>query len=247
MSEFQDPRELSDDARATAMAAERKRHRPALLAFWGIAAIVTLAHGWRVFTIPERSLAEVGLLSATALIPRIVAENPLSLLTHMLVHTGWLHLGMNVALFVMLAAPLALRAGPGLAGAARIVLLTLLSGLGGAAGVIALDPQSKTAVVGFSGAVCGAAAAFLLSQRETWREALTDRRILMQGAVFLLLAVGVPAANDGLKIAWEMHLGGFFTGLAAWIVLAPRPPHRPASEGHEAALQGHDGRPGPWG
>jgi membrane associated rhomboid family serine protease len=47
-------------------------------------------------------------------------------------------------------------------------------------------------------------------------QALTDRRILTAvagwTALNLLAALGTEAVIDDIRIAWEAHLGGFFTG-----------------------------------
>ena len=60
------------------------------------------------------------------------------------------------------------------------------------------------------------------------RASLADRRILMVTAVWILLnlafALAAPALLEGRNIAWEAHLGGFFTGLVTFGLFDRDPP-----------------------
>jgi membrane associated rhomboid family serine protease len=59
-------------------------------------------------------------------------------------------------------------------------------------------------------------------------ETLTDRRILIVigawTALNIVAAVAVPAILEGVSIAWEAHLGGFFTGLLTFGLFDPPGP-----------------------
>jgi membrane associated rhomboid family serine protease len=63
--------------------------------------------------------------------------------------------------------------------------------------------------------------AALLSLRDT----LTDRRMLIGIGVWVVLNVvaglALPSILDGVSIAWEAHLGGFFTGLLTFGLFDP--------------------------
>lgn len=188
--------------------------------------LVVAGHVFRVATAPANSWAEQVFFVQYALIPVLALDNPFALISHMFVHGGWLHLGLNIAFFIMLGLVVARRLGDGVAAAAAMLVLTLFSGLGGAALVILVNPESQDAVVGFSGAVCGVAAAYLLSRYEDWRQSLADRRVRI--SMFWSLAINVGAAwaatqSGWIAISWEAHLGGFIAGGLGWTVLAPKP------------------------
>jgi membrane associated rhomboid family serine protease len=63
--------------------------------------------------------------------------------------------------------------------------------------------------------------------------ALTNRRIVIAIAVWTLLNVlaawGAQAILQEMKIAWEAHLGGFFTGLLTFGLFDPKAPVHPDS------------------
>lgn len=201
--------------------------RAASTVVWGIAALLVCVHGYRTFTIPAGSWQDAEYIVRFALIPLYVPENPIALITHMGVHGGWLHLAMNVAFFLMLGLVVARRLGSDAWAWVKILTLTSASGLGGAAGVMLINPESEVATVGFSGAVCGIAAVFLLSQRLDWRDALRDRSVQSAALWFLALNVGAAwAVSTGglISISWEAHLGGFIAGAVCWMALAPRVP-----------------------
>ncbi len=199
---------------------------PASLVVLAFFLAVVGAHLYRNGTAPEGSFAEQAFFIHYALIPAIAGQNPIALLSHMFVHGGWLHLGLNVAFYLMLGLVVARRLGADLAAAAGMLFITVFSGLGGAAAVLMINPNSTDAVVGFSGAVCGIAAAFLLSQHQDWRRSLADRRVRASAFWFLMMnvvAAWVATASGAVAISWEAHLGGFIAGGLAWVWAAPRP------------------------
>jgi membrane associated rhomboid family serine protease len=59
-------------------------------------------------------------------------------------------------------------------------------------------------------------------------DTLTNRRILIGIVAWTLLnvvvALAAPTLFEGRKIAWEAHLGGFFTGLLTFGLFEPPPP-----------------------
>jgi membrane associated rhomboid family serine protease len=160
--------------------------------------------------------------------------------THIFVHGDFMHLAINSAWLLAIGTPVARRLGT-----VRFLAFFLLCGIGGA---LLFLPFNAAPMVGASGAISGlmggalrflfvpltdgepgplagkARSADLLSLYDT----LTDRRILIGIGAWTVLnivaALAAPALLEGVNIAWEAHLGGFFTGLLAIGLFEPRPP-----------------------
>ena len=149
-------------------------------------------------------------------------------LSHVFVHADFLHLAVNSAWFLAFGTAVARRLGT-----VRFLAFFFLCGVGGA---LLFLPFNGAPMVGASGAISGLMGAtmrFLFVPQSSdpaeapvddgrpgllsLRASLADRRILMAIAGWTLLnvifAVAGPALLEGRKIAWEAHLGGFFTGL----------------------------------
>jgi membrane associated rhomboid family serine protease len=147
--------------------------------------------------------------------------------THVLLHGNLAHLLVNTAWFLAFATPVARRIGT-----LRFLALFLLCGIGGA---LLFVPFNAAPMVGASGAISGlmgAALRFLFLPMKDGDadalagetrpplvpllQALTDRRIVAAVAGWTLLNVlaarGAEVILDDISIAWEAHLGGFFTG-----------------------------------
>jgi membrane associated rhomboid family serine protease len=147
--------------------------------------------------------------------------------THIFLHGNLAHLFINTAWFLAFATPVARRIGT-----LRFLALFLLCGIGGA---LLFLPFSAAPMVGASGAISGlmgAALRFLFLPMNDGdadamagetrppllplSQALTDRRILVAvagwTALNVLAARGAELILDDMSIAWEAHLGGFFTG-----------------------------------
>jgi membrane associated rhomboid family serine protease len=157
-----------------------------------------------------------------------------SFLTYATVHGGLFHLAINSAWLLAFGAIVANRTGP-----MRFFLFFAVCAVAGAVAFLIFNPGLMAPMVGASGAISGLMGAtmrFLFSAVGTdglraLREdpqrvplmplgrALTDRRVLLVTGAFLaanLLAVfglgGVAAGG----IAWQAHLGGYFTGLLCY-------------------------------
>jgi len=154
-----------------------------------------------------------------------------SFLTHTLVHGDWVHLGLNAAWLIAFGGAVANRVGT-----VRFFLLFGFCAIAGAASFLAVNPGLMMPMVGASGAISGLMGATmrflfpaidsegLAALRENPRSvplmplavALTDRRVVLVTAVFLLaniLAVlGLGSVGES-GIAWEAHIGGYFAGL----------------------------------
>jgi membrane associated rhomboid family serine protease len=142
------------------------------------------------------------------------------LLGHVFLHAGWLHLGMNMLVFMQAAPFVASRLGAG-----RFLALFFGSAVGAAIAYIVINAHAETPAVGASGAVCGVFGAYFLSVRRSWREALADPQVRNAGFSFLFINVflaGLASVSGFLPIAWEAHLGGFVAGGALYPLLARR-------------------------
>jgi membrane associated rhomboid family serine protease len=159
--------------------------------------------------------------------------------THIFVHGDLMHLAINSAWFLAMGTPVARRLGT-----VRFLAFFLLCGIGGA---LLFLPFNTAPMVGASGAISGlmggglrflfgpltdgqpeplaskVGRAALLSLYDT----LTDRRILIAigawTALNVVAALAAPAIFEGANIAWEAHLGGFFTGLLTVGLFDPAP------------------------
>jgi membrane associated rhomboid family serine protease len=148
-----------------------------------------------------------------------------SLVTFAFLHGDWVHLIFNSLWFLIFATAVARRIGT-----ARFLTLSLLASLGAAATHLVFHWGSDVPVVGASGAVSGlmgAAFRFIfIDPRSTpvWppeRLSLFSRPVLLVSAVWVVLNVvlgitGFAPEGFGRMIAWEAHLGGYFTGLLAF-------------------------------
>jgi membrane associated rhomboid family serine protease len=162
-------------------------------------------------------------------------------LTHIFVHGDWVHLGINAAWLFAFGTPVARRLGW-----ARFLAFFLLCGIGGALLFLALNWAPMVSMVGASGAISGlmgAALRFLFlpllehdfealaGERRpalvSLRATFTNRRILIAIAAWTVLnavaAMAGPTLLEGRNIAWEAHLGGFFTGLLTFGLFDTRP------------------------
>jgi membrane associated rhomboid family serine protease len=139
---------------------------------------------------------------------------------HVLLHGGIFHLTINMMVFLQAAPFVAVRLG-----AARFLLVFMVSALGGALAYIGINPHSDMPAVGASGAICGVFAAYFLAVRPTPAAALADPAVRNAMASFLginVVLMGVLAALHILPIAWEAHLGGFIGGALTYLFAAPR-------------------------
>jgi membrane associated rhomboid family serine protease len=154
----------------------------------------------------------------------------LSLITHMFLHAGWLHLLGNM-LILYLAGPFIedVWGRPIYAG------FYLVSGLAAALCFVALNPSSEIPMVGASGAIAGVMGAFLVRYRTThirffymvgffWRGTFAAPAWIMLPLwfgqqVFLFLLTRSLSAGAGGGVAYMAHIGGFGFGFAAALLM----------------------------
>lgn len=146
--------------------------------------------------------------------PFIAEAQPHRFLSAAFLHSGFLHLAVNMYALWIVGSVLE----PAL-GRWRFTVLYVLSALGGSIGVLLLASPTQaswyTGVVGASGAVFGLFAAIGLVLRRLGRDATQILVLLLINAV---LGFVIPG------ISWQAHLGGLITGavLATAFVHAPR-------------------------
>jgi membrane associated rhomboid family serine protease len=209
----------------------RLRDQPAVVLC--LAAAIAVAHLVRLL-LPGRVQDEA--LAALAVIPaRFDALSPYAfahpwetlgpLFGHVFLHAGFLHLLMNLFVFIQFGGALAWRLDQRGDGVWRFLVLFFGCAAASAVCFILLNRGSETPALGASGAICGMFAGYLLAAPAVWSDAFRDPRVLRAGFWFLLVNVGLAAAARAtgiLPIAWEAHLGGFLGGLVLYPFVAPK-------------------------
>lgn len=210
--------------------AERRWSRPAVSAVSDGRPLVTYsiiavtAFVFVVTLIPGFGRVVESLLSfyAPAIYPQISGVfQPWRVLTVVLVHDGFWHIGLN-----MLALWFIGRSLEPLLGRVRFLLLYVLSALGGSVAVALLAPN--VAVVGASGAIFGLFGALLVIGRHIGANIrMIAILIAVNFALPFVLAI-VSAAGTGsfanalaaIQISWQSHLGGLIVGAAVGFIYA---------------------------
>lgn len=148
--------------------------------------------------------------------PNYPAQPWLMFFTYGFLHSGWLHLMVNMITLGSVAPIVLDRVGHWKAG-----LIYALAILGGAVG-FALLSDSIRPMVGASGALFGLVGAILAWEyvdRFTFRAKMWP--VLRAIGFLILLNVVLYFAMDRL-LAWEAHLGGFLAGWIAALLVDPR-------------------------
>jgi membrane associated rhomboid family serine protease len=132
-----------------------------------------------------------------------------------LVHSGMIHLGFNMLIFVWCG-----MAVERVLGALGLVALYLVGAFAAALAQWGVDPTSTVPMVGASGAISAVIGAFALSfgrPRRFTSSVAANRWInalwLMVAWVVLQLMMGWLAGGQGYLLATPAHVGGFAVGL----------------------------------
>jgi len=132
-----------------------------------------------------------------------------------LVHSGLVHLGFNLLIFVWCGA-----AVERVLGKTGLIVLYLVGAYAAAAAQWAADPSGTVPMVGASGAISAAIGAFALSFGRAKRitgSAVVNRWInaawLLAAWIVLQLMMGWLAGGQGYLLATPAHVGGFAAGL----------------------------------
>lgn len=143
----------------------------------------------------------------------------LPLITHMFLHSGWLHLIGNMWMLWIFGDNVEDIMGP-----LRFFIFYILCGLGALGAHMVLSPQSTIPVVGASGAIAGVMGAYFFLYPQA--KVVTFIPILIIPFVFeisaffflgawLLLQIlsGLTHPDGGGGVAWWAHIGGFLVGM----------------------------------
>jgi membrane associated rhomboid family serine protease len=159
-------------------------------------------------------------------IPQSPVPEPLTFVTYMFLHAGWIHLISNM-LFLWVFADNVEDAF----GYFAFTLFYLLCGMTGALAHVMMTPDSPAPLIGASGAVSGIIGAYVLlyPKARIWillfyRIPLRISAIWVLGGWFLLQVFSVLTAgtDSDVQVAWWAHIGGFFAGLVITLVLRSR-------------------------
>ncbi len=195
--------------------AERPRREPAINAPWALTSLLALmigAHGLRLAL--GVSVDRFAFSSAD-----MAGGRWGHLISYQFVHGSWAHVLMNAAFSLAFGAPVARLFGGGWRGPALFYLFFLACGAIAALAFGALFGQGVWELVGASGAASGlmGAAARLMDQRGRLGSPFGRTAIAMTVSwivINLILGLsGLTPGAEGVPVAWQAHIIGFFAGL----------------------------------
>ncbi|MDY0008226.1 MAG: rhomboid family intramembrane serine protease [Bdellovibrionales bacterium] len=135
--------------------------------------------------------------------------------THMFLHGGWLHIGVNIGMLMAFGSALERTIG-----IKRTALIFFLSGALGAGLHFAVMPQDPAPLIGASGGISGLFGGMLILM---FRSGLLGGEGYRRLIFLIVLWIGISLAfgfagmpgTEG-KVAWTAHVGGFIAGLALY-------------------------------
>lgn len=140
---------------------------------------------------------------------------PLTLITSMFLHGGFLHLFFNMLYLWIFGNNIEDFLGP-----IRFIIFYLLSGLGASLTHIIFNPNSQVPMIGASGAIAGVLGAYLIlypgARVLTFVFLFFIIRIIPIPAAFVLglwFLLQVMNVGIGGGVAWFAHIGGFLIGI----------------------------------
>jgi membrane associated rhomboid family serine protease len=196
-------------------------------------------------TLTERELFRFFFDWGTVPIEVSRGDDLFSLLTSMFLHGGWLHIAGNMLFLWVFGDNVEDTMGH-----ARYLVFYLLCGLGASGLQVLVDPDSRTPMIGASGAISGVLAAYLVLYPHG-----RIRTLLLIGIpIFVLIpawsmigywiliqfingfaTLGVETAETGDSVAYFAHIGGFIAGaVLVWFFR-----DKEIQERHQAARAGH--------
>ena len=141
---------------------------------------------------------------------------------HAFLHGGWGHLIMNVLWLVIGGKVISQYLDQ-----KRFVIFFFVTAICGAIASTLINWSEEMVLMGASGVVfgiLGAGAWFWVGHvRDSAKERLKKIAIYIAIMMLLNLAYAFVLSDDGSKVAWEAHAGGFFAGLMFFPFLARRP------------------------
>jgi membrane associated rhomboid family serine protease len=185
----------------------------AITAFTALAWIVAV-----LFSTPDRAAMVLGFIPAR--FSGLIAVSPavpafLTPLTATIVHSGLVHIGFNLLIFVWCG-----TAVERVLGRTGLITLYLAGAYASALAQWATAPASMVPMIGASGAISAVIGAFALSfgraKRVTnnlWLNRWINVIWLMVAWVVLQVMMGWLAGSQGYLLATPAHIGGFAAGL----------------------------------
>lgn len=226
-----------------------------------VAAVIGIMVGLHLVRLGLSEESDGWLIGALAFIPGrtagLVTDWPggapagyTSFFSHAFLHGNAIHLIFNSAWLLAFGGVVAQRIGT-----IRFLAFFAFTTLSGALAFMVANPALLVPVIGASGAVSGMMGAtmrFFFNVVEgggfrryredplgfavmPLKQALTDRRVLLATAIWLLLnalaVLGLGGGHAGGEIAWEAHVGGYLAGLLGFgffdVRLRDEPPAKP--------------------
>jgi membrane associated rhomboid family serine protease len=186
-----------------------------------IAITIVTALAWVVAVVlgeSQQAALSLGFIPARlsgAVVPWPAVPAILTPLTATLVHSGLVHLGFNLLVFVWCGA-----AVERMLGKTGLVVLYLVGAYAAAGLQWATDPNVMVPMIGASGAISAVIGAYSLSfgrAKMFTRSPTLNRWInavwLMVAWIILQLMMGYLAGGEGFLLATPAHVGGFAAGL----------------------------------
>jgi membrane associated rhomboid family serine protease len=193
---------------------------------------------WYFFTQAMQANIENGLGLIPANLFQISTDlhvpEPLTLITYLFLHGGWLHLFGNMIFLWVFADNI-----EDAFGYFGFVAFYLLCGIAGGLLHVLMLPNSHSPLIGASAAVSGVLAAYLVlyPRARVWillfiAIPVPMPAIWVLGGWFLLQVYSLASAASADEVAWWAHMGGFATGIILTLALRPRiQPRQPRPNG----------------
>lgn len=141
-------------------------------------------------------------------------EAVVSLVGHMFVHGGWLHLAMNVLMLMAFGSGLEREIG-----AKRMLVLFFATGMIGAITHMLFFFGDMIPMVGASGGISGLFGALLVMLQEKGHIQGGMKKLMPLIVLWVVIMVGfglMGAPGTGQPVAWTTHVGGFIAGIVLY-------------------------------
>jgi membrane associated rhomboid family serine protease len=172
---------------------------------------------WFQSRVPDQN----ALVSSWGLTSRAVLSEHryVTLATYMLLHGGWPHALINAVAALAFGPAAARLMGAGLRGALGFFSFYLVCGVLAGLGYVGLNPHDEIPLVGASGAISGLfGAAVRMLNREHRLSPLLTPQVFAVTAAWIGINVVFGLSNltpgtQGMPVAWQAHILGYFAGL----------------------------------
>ncbi len=159
------------------------------------------------------------------MVPAIASDNQISLLTHMFLHGGIMHLAGNMLFLWIFGDNMEDEMGH-----VGFLIFYLAAGVGAALAQYATEPSSPVPMVGASGAIAGVMGGYLLLFPKAKVDILLILIIIFRiftvpawivlGVWFAMqFGLGISSPSDQGGVAYWAHAGGFVAGLILTVPL----------------------------